>query len=731
LTYLIKKITLLLFVEIYPNFYINNIFPRGSISMAKRKFEKLLEPFHIGSVKTRNRIVKTGAGTHYSHVSELDMNKTTLAFYEAVARGGAGLIIVESPIIDYPAGGRGKHRYRFDDDKYINGMRELVQTIHKSGCPTFMQMNHEGPWQAIAASKETIFQGPPIAASPVKLDFDMDMHNEMPRELSIAEIEEITDKFGAAAVRAEKAGFDGVDINAGSSHLFHNFLSPFWNKRTDIYGGSIENRARFTVNIIREIKKRLGQNFPVSVLINGLEMGRAIGIDDSECLTAEDSRKAAVLLQEAGADAIQIRSHWLGYHVAGFLPDLFFFPEPPIPLKSFPLDYNRSKRGAGANLYLTAALKKVISIPVIIVGRLDPVLGEKILQEGKADFIGMTRRLFADPELPNKLASGRYDDIAPCTACDTCLEAWVVKRHCRINAALGTEQYLIEKAQKKKKVLVIGGGPGGMEAARVAALRGHEVMLYESSNKLGGLLPLAALVKGLEIEDLPAIIRYLKRQITNLGVKINLGKEVTPSLIDQLKPDVVILAVGGISAIFEIPGINKRKVISNAKLHRMLKFFLRFTGPKLLRLLTKFWMPIGKKVVIIGGGIHGCELAEFLVKRGRTVTIVETSDALGEGMITRVKPHLFKWFQKKGVTTLTGVKYEEITDEGLIILTKEGKRLTLEADNIVPALPLSPNIKLLKNLEGKIQEVYAVGDCSNPRLMVDAISDGWKIGNKI
>ena len=279
--------------------------------------------------------------------------------------------------------------------------------------------------------------------------------------------------------------------------------------------------------------------------------------------------------------------------------------------------------------------------------------------------------------------------------------------------------------------MVIGGGPAGLEAARVAALRGHEVILFEKSSKLGGLLPLAALVKGLEIEDLPAIVRYLKRQITRLGVKTRLGKEVTPSVIEEIKPDVVIVATGGIPAVPEIPGINRRNVVSNADLHRMLKFFMKFIGPKTLRWLTKLWMPIGKRVVIIGGDIQGCELAEFLVKRGRKVTIVDTADALGEGMISHLKLQLFGWFRKKGVAMMPGVKPVAITDKGLTVLTKEGYKQTIEADSIVPAIPMKPNTELLKSLQGKVPEIYAIGDCSNPRLIVDAIADGWKIANSI
>jgi 2,4-dienoyl-CoA reductase (NADPH2) len=696
----------------------------------KSKFARLLEPGTIGSVRTRNRIIKTGAGLLMWHEDDLHMREEVKAIDESIARGGVGLLIVAAPGIDYPLGVRWRKRYRVDDDKYIQGLSELVGVIHKHGCPTFMQMNHDGPWQVHMPQEPIpLYSGPPVAASPVSVKSPYDNHNEMPRALTISEIEEIVDKFASAAVRAEKAGFDGVDINAASSHLFHNFLSPFWNRREDTYGGGLENRARFVMQIIQEIKKRLGHDFPVSVIINGIEIGQVAGIEDSQCLTPEDSRGIARLLQEAGADAIQIRNHWIGYHVGGFLPDALFYPEPPVPLKSFPKEYDTSRKGAGANILLAAGIKKAISIPVTVVGRLGPELGEKILREGMADFIGMTRRLLADPELPNKIAAGKIEDIAPCTGCDFCLGS---RGKCRINGLMGTVYNTIEKSDKKKKVLVIGGGPAGMEAARVSALRGHEVTLYEKSRKLGGLLPLAAMVKGSHPEDLEALIRYLKRQTIKLGVKINLGKEATLPVIERIKPDVIYLATGGNPIVPEIPGIDRPNVVSGPKLHRMLKFFLRFFGPKTLRWLSQFYMPIGARVVIIGGAIQGCELAEFLTKRGRKVTIVDRAETMGEGMVKTMKDHLFLWFEKKGVTMISGIKeYVEITNKGLTIINKEGKRQTIEADTIVPALPLRPNNDLLMSLQGRVSELYAIGDCQEPLFIADAISKAVRTAREV
>jgi 2,4-dienoyl-CoA reductase (NADPH2) len=452
-----------------------------------------------------------------------------------------------------------------------------------------------------------------------------------------------------------------------------------------------------------------------------------IGVDDSECLNLQESIKIAQILEKAGADAVQLRSQWIGRHDSSFITDHMCYPGPPVPLNSFPKDYDNSRRGAGANVKLAEAVKKVVSIPVITVGRLNPELGETILREGKADFIAMNRRIWADPELPNKIASGRLDDIAPCTSCTVC-KTETKPRRCRINGALGTEQpYIIEPAIKKKKVVVVGGGPGGMEAARVAALRGHEVILFEKARKLGGLLPIAATVKGLEIEDIPSVIHYLKHQITKLGVKINVGKKADLLTIEQIKPDAVILAMGGATYTPEIPGINGRNVVNLLNLDKLIYFF----GPRLAILGSKLWMPIGKRVIVLGGGIHGCEIAEMLTKLGRKVTLVGSEENFGEEMVDHLRLQLFWWFHKKGVELIPGVKPLRITGQGLIILNKGNYKQTIEADTIVPAVSMKPNLELFNSLQGKVPELYLVGDCKEPRLIPDAIGEAYKIARTI
>jgi 2,4-dienoyl-CoA reductase (NADPH2) len=341
----------------------------------------------------------------------------------------------------------------------------------------------------------------------------------------------------------------------------------------------------------------------------------------------------------------------------------------------------------------------------------------------------MTRRMIADPEYPNKVAKGRLEDIAPCTACNTCLEE---VRRCRINAAHGSdEQYIIKPAENKKRVVVVGGGPAGMEAARISALRGHEVILYEKTRKLGGLVPLASMMRELEIQDMMFLVRYLETQITRLGVKVRLGQDFNPSFIERDKPDVVFLAAGGKNEVPDIPGINKPIVTDSADLHRKLRFYLKFMKPDTLRWLTKFWMPIGKRVVIIGVGQQGLELAMFLVKRGRKVTIVDMVEPFAGIRKSLMNKLLLVWFRNKEVPLFTGVRSLEITDKGLTLVSKEGEKRLIEADNIIPALPLRSNTALLKNLEGKVPEIYTVGDCNEGGLIADAIGASWRIARRV
>jgi len=692
----------------------------------KRTFRRLMEPGYIGSVRTKNHLLKTGSTLGFYPWEDGNIQKQVIDSYEALAKGGAGIVTVGAAPLGVPPG-RG---YLMNDDKYLPGMISLAEAIRKHDCPAFAQMFHLGP---MLPPHLTGLEVRPVAASSLDKSELPLPHLAVPKELSIAEIEEIVKQFGDQAERIKRAGFQGIELNAGCNHLLNSFLSRAWNKRQDAYGvSSLESRAKIVVDIIKEIKRRNGKEFITISLINGAEPGLEKGI------TPEESQGIAKILQAAGADAIHVRAEFYNKpkdpskRDSTQFPDMAFYPETPFPLEGVVDD---SRHGAGGWVPLAVAVKKVVSIPVITIGRLDPKLGEEILRRGKADFISFNRCLMADPELPNKLAEGRLEDIRPCTGCTTCFDNNERGNPplCQVNAALGKErEYEIKPAEKKKKVMVVGSGPAGMETARVAAMRGHRVILYEKEHHLGGSLPLAAMVKGFEREDLLGLVRYLKTQIIKLGIDIRLGKEVSKSVIEGIKPDVLIIAAGGVHKVPDIPGIDRREVVTSRALHQRLKGFLRFVSPRVLRWLTNFWMPIGKKVVIMGGNIQGCQTAEFLVERGRKVTIVDTAEEIGDGLLEAfVKPHLLNWLDEKGVTMMPGVTYGEITDQGLTITTKEGKRQTIEADTIVTALPLLPNTEFLKELNGIVPEVYAIGDCKDPHLIVDAIADGSRIARAI
>jgi 2,4-dienoyl-CoA reductase (NADPH2) len=684
-------------------------------------FARLLEPYHIGKLKTKNRIIKTAALW-----GDL-VGKESVRLYEAMARGGAGVFMIPvevlSPASVDPGQSSDAERIR------IPGYSRLSDVVHEHGGLVFLEMTHRGCWQV----------GPPGAPGPLPVSSSSLPKEELPlpsydrfaahaRELSVLEIKAIVDELANFSEEARRIGFDGVEINASRCHLFNSFLSRFWNRRNDEYGcGTLENRARIVVEIIQEVKRRSGQDFPVAIQMNAVEYALHNG------MTLEEGKGIARVLERAGADALEVRAYGYGEHYNRLhIPEQILYPEPPKPLAE---GLDGSRHGLGLVVPLAAAIRSVVSIPIITVGKITPVIGEEALRDGSADFIGMCRGLVADPEVPNKLASGRPEDIAPCTTCMECFRLYGRPNapiRCRINANVGRDgEYGIDKAARKKKVVVVGGGPGGMEAARVAALRGHEVTLFEKEPKLGGLLPLAAVVKGLEIEDLVGLVRYLETQVRKLGVKIRAAQEADLKVIDEIKPDVVILATGSMPTLPEIPGIHNPNVVRPADLHYKTKLGLRFFGPEFVRWLTRFWMPIGKRVVVIGGSMHGCELAEFLVKRGRKVTIVDTAEAIAGDMIDLNRGRLFAWFLRKGVTTIPQVTYEAITDKGLVILTKEGNRQTIEADTIVPAMPPVSNAELRKRLEDKVPEIYSVGDCKEPRLILDAIADGARVARAI
>jgi 2,4-dienoyl-CoA reductase (NADPH2) len=681
------------------------------------RFNRLLSPYAIRHVKLKNRMVKLAASMGVSR-EDGQISDLNLCFYETVAKGGMGLILIEHGFVDFPFGISGPGRIGNSSDLHLPGLTELARVIHKSHIPCFIQLGHSGPTQHKSIKQQ------PVAASSLSRSENPHPTYPQAKELTKEEIKVLVEKYVRAAERAKKAGFDGVEAHGAHNYLINSFLSRAWNKRHDEYGcDSMENRTRFAVEILHAVRTAVGQDFIVGVRINGAEYGI------QGALTPEESQQIARILEQAGADYFNVTSWGYGPYDRLTYPEQILYPEPQV-------DLAEKVKSPGALAHLAAAVKKAVSVPVLAVGRLDAELGEQILENGMADLIGLNRRFWADMEYGNKIAAGRLEDIAPCTGCLECLSRVELAQpiRCRINAAFGRGyDFALTRAKQKKKILVVGGGPAGMEAARVAALRGHDVSLYEKESHLGGLVPLAAMIKGTEIENLPALARYLERQVRKAGVQVHLGRSVDVALIEKERPDVVICATGGLPATPQIPGIEKGRVVSTQSLHKQAKFFLKFAGPELLRRLSHIYLPIGKQVIIIGGQMHGCETAEFLVKLGRQVTVIETSEALGKGAPQVSRPRLLWWLAKKGVLLLSGATILEITDTGVSIITKEGERQELTADTVMAVMPPAPNTALFEALKGRVPELHLIGDAKKEesQSILGAVSDGSEIARVI
>jgi len=637
----------------------------------------LWRPFRIGKMELRNRIAMAPITAQYAS-KEGRVTKRQKDHYEARARGGAGLLIVEATYI-HPQGQAFVNQLNISAEELVPGLSELVQVIHQHGAKAAIQLHHGG---RMARSDLTGMEL--VAPSPLPKP-----NGEVPRELTVDEIVGLVALFAQAAGRAKRAGFDGVEIHGAHSYLVDQFLSPATNKRQDAYGGDVRGRARFLVEIIKAIRGEVGDGYPVWVRMNGKEYGVEGGA------TLEDAQQIARMAEEAGADAIHVSAYG---------------PKTPTNLTS--------PRFVPAIIEdLAEGVKKVVSVPVMAVGRITPEAGERLLAEGKADIIAIGKGLLADPELPNKVAAGKLEDITPCIVCMGCRDdlflfrAGVPGIRCQVNAALGREEECrIVPAAQPRRVLVVGGGPGGMEAARVAALRGHNVTLWEGEARLGGQLVQAAIPP--HKDRIEALTRYLQTQLKKLGVKVELAKEATPSMIEEFGPEALVLATGSKPLVPEIPGLHRARMAQAGD-------------------VLEGKVDVGPRVAVIGGEQVGCETAEFLADKGKRVTVMRR----GPEMASTVGPSLRAFFlerlERKGVTLLTGVKYEEATPEGLVITTGDGERKMIAANAIVLAAGSVPDRKLYDEVKDKVPEVHLVGDCVEPRKIGDAIAEGYRAGLEI
>ena len=638
---------------------------------------KLFEPFQIGSMELKNRIVMPPMTTSFA--SELGaVTERLINYHIERARGGVGLVIVEATCVESLLGRLVVNQLRVDSDKFLPGLADLADAIHFHGAKVALQIHHAGRETTLEATEGRT----PVSASNVPY---IDMYASpgsvivRPRALKVKEIAELVERFGEGARRAKAAGFDAIEIHGAHGYLIGQFLSPYTNKRTDKYGRSFEGRMRFALEVINRIREKVGSSYPLSFRVSADEFVEG-GI------TLELAKRIAVKLEEEGVNVL---------HVSGSLSESEHMCEAPMAIQR------------GYMVHLAEGVKKVASVPVIAVGRInDPELAEKILQEGKADLVSMGRALIADPQLPLKTMEGRLEEIRKCVACDYgCISRLFagLRITCNINPDVGKEkEYKITRGEKVKNVIVAGGGLAGMESARVAALRGHNVTLYEKTGELGGQFILAT--KPPHKEELQNILDYLRVQMDKLGVRIELGREVTPKLVEEHKPDAVIVATGAVPLVPNIPSIEDKRVVTAWDV---------LAGAASVK----------DEAVVIGGGEVGCETAEYLSELGKNATLVEMLRGLALDMELFNRHLLLQRLKEKKITTLMETTFEGVAEEGIAVSDAHGKR-TLKAESIVLAIGSKPNNELAKALKGKVENLYVVGDCVEPRKSLEAIHEG-------
>ena len=648
------------------------------------RFEHLFSPGKIGSLELKNRIVMAPMMTILNGILG-EVTNDSIAWYARRAKGGAGLIIVE-PCFPATAVDRVRpaaRALRADDNCFIPGLASLTEAIHINGAKAGIQLFPGAGAQAFLGSGFMPGSQGEIPVSPSGVpaySLFGSWSLQKPRVLAVKEIEKCVELCGEGAERMKKAGFDLIEINAHEGWLVAQFLSPYFNKRTDTYGGSLENRCRFLLDIIEAMRKAVGPGFPITVKYS---------IDEfiEGGFHVEESQIIAKMLEEAGVNGISCSLGVMGSKI------------PPIPPYNFPprsLDY------------LFEAIKASVNIPVLAVFNLDDFnAAEQILRDGRADFIGIARGLIADPDWPRKVAKGRIEEIRKCIKCNAC--RIIHSPHpirCAVNAVAGREDKydVIKPSPEKKRVAVVGGGPAGMEAARVAALRGHRVILFEANEELGGMLKLASVPPHKDI--LMTIPEYYSRELDRLGVILRLGMRASVQLIAEEKPDTVIVATGGVPLIPDIAGVDKDIVTTAIDV---------LAGKR----------ETGKEVIVAGGGLIGCDVTNSLAQQNRTVTIVEMLETIGVDMEQYTLNVLLGEFQDKDVNILTSVQISEFTDDGIVIIDKGGNRTLHKADTVVLALGVTSSNGLAEELEGRVEEIYTIGDARQPRSIREAISEGF------
>ncbi len=648
-------------------------------------FNSLFTPIKIGTMELPNRIVMAPMTVDYGLPDETPSDRQ-IAYYSERAAGGVGLIGLEVASVD-PDHRYQQHSLGLHSDFQIAGHKKLVAAIHAHGVKAQPQLSHPGPESLAPFFKQLQAIGPSIIRTETT--------KQVCREITLEEIDAVVEMYGEAARRAREAGYDGIELHAAHSYMMlGSFLSPLRNHRTDEYAGSkFEGRTKLLLDVLARIREKVGSDFPITVRLSGFERqsgGREIN----------DSQRLAPLLVKAGVDC---------FHVSGGVGDANITQIITGP-----------EYGTGFNVAAATAIKQVVDVPVLVVGQnMDPHEANRIIEEGRADLIAMARAMLADPQLPNKIKQGRLREINRCTLCQGCIDTMTTDFNgagCSINPRVGKElEFPHALADVAKKVVVIGGGPGGMAAAMYACERGHQVTLLEREQELGGRFRWASTL----FPRNQLFLDYLIQRVTDLPIDILLGTEANETTIRELEPDDIVVAIGGRFSAPEIPGDQESHVI---------------TGSAVLDLVARARnadpasdLGIGESVAIIGANLIGIELAEFLASRGKRVHLIEPSRRLATPAGKKRRADHCVQLDRLGVPVNTGVGVKGITKRGVELQLDAGRESLVEADTVIVVGQPQANSELADKLEGLAEHVHAIGDTTGFGLSKKAVQEALEV----
>jgi 2,4-dienoyl-CoA reductase-like NADH-dependent reductase (Old Yellow Enzyme family)/NADPH-dependent 2,4-dienoyl-CoA reductase/sulfur reductase-like enzyme len=628
------------------------------------------------------------------------------AFHTEQAKGGLGLIIVGSVGVAWPIGSSMPRMIALSEDRLIPGMKAVADAVHEHGARIALQFNFAGP---VGIAEDTQVGRPTwVPSVPRPRSGDM-LDGYLKEELEVSpfrnlqavkyqvltatDIRYVVEQFAAAAERARRAGIDGIEIHGGHGYLISSFLSPATNQRTDEYGGSLENRARVLTQIIQGIRAAVGRDYPLWCKLDSQEY------EVPEGITLADAIQTARLAEAAGVDAITVS----GFHdpSKGYLHSGSLTPHKPELLISS-----------------AARIKAALKIPVIAAGRIELESAERHIASGSFDFLAMGRKLLADPHLPRKLAAGQLDEIIPCVYCYTCISQIYMSNpvRCAVNPETGLElEQKLRPAAQKKRVAVIGAGPAGMEVARRLALRGHRVSLLERADHLGGNLPFAAVT----YQPNERILAWLMRHIAQSDIEVRLGMEMTPDSIAALDVDAIVIATGAGRAPPVIPGASAPNVLNSDDLRRLLfgdSGAAAAAGgdlsPDQVRQATRASLPLGERVVVIGGELEGLGIAEFLARRDRTVSVIDEAPKLGAGLQIVRRWRVLHELDQLEVAKIPGARDIRIEEKAVRYLNPWNQVRTIAADNIIITTGTTTNLRFADALRSRNLTVFSAGDCN-------------------